>query len=151
MCKLRLLFSISALCVLSSAALTAATYNVRDFGATGDGTTKDTRAFQKALDTCAVNGGGEVLVPQADGSLNPARRINADRITLQAKLPMRQHQPRRMRHDTRLPDRLGVLRQRQGMLQTVGLERVVAAAHVVRPPRDDLFRQFTDRFHDEFS
>ena len=63
MFKLRLLFSISALCVLSSAALTAATYNVRDFGATGDGTTKDTRAFQKALDTCAVNGGGEVLVP----------------------------------------------------------------------------------------
>jgi hypothetical protein len=41
----------------------AASYNVRDFGATGDGTTKDTKAFQKALDTCAVNGGGEVVVP----------------------------------------------------------------------------------------
>ena len=40
-----------------------ATYNIRDFGAKGDGTTKDTVAFQKALDTCAVNGGGEVLVP----------------------------------------------------------------------------------------
>ncbi len=40
-----------------------ATYNVRDFGAKGDGTTKDTRAFQKALDTCAVSGGGDVLVP----------------------------------------------------------------------------------------
>lgn len=39
------------------------TYNVRSFGATGDGTTKDTVAFQKALDTCAVNGGGEVVVP----------------------------------------------------------------------------------------
>src|SRR5215469_6982294 len=39
------------------------TYNVRTFGAVGDGTTKDTAAFQKALDTCAVNGGGEVLVP----------------------------------------------------------------------------------------
>ena len=60
MFKLRLLFSLSALC---SAALTAATYNVRDYGATGDGTTKDTKAFQKALDTCAVNGGGDVLVP----------------------------------------------------------------------------------------
>jgi polygalacturonase len=39
------------------------TFNVRDFGALGDGTNKDTAAFQKALDTCAVSGGGEVLVP----------------------------------------------------------------------------------------
>jgi polygalacturonase len=38
-------------------------WNVRELGATGDGTTKDTVAFQKALDTCAVHGGGEVLVP----------------------------------------------------------------------------------------
>ena len=37
--------------------------NVCEFGAIGDGTTKDTAAFQKALDFCAVNGGGEVLVP----------------------------------------------------------------------------------------
>jgi polygalacturonase len=27
------------------------------------GKTKDTAAFQRALDTCAVNGGGEVVVP----------------------------------------------------------------------------------------
>ena len=40
------------------------TYNVRDFGAVGDNKTKDTVAFQKALDACAVNGGGEVLVPE---------------------------------------------------------------------------------------
>jgi polygalacturonase len=38
-------------------------YNVRTFGAVGDGTTRDTAAFQKALDTCAVNGGGDVIVP----------------------------------------------------------------------------------------
>jgi polygalacturonase len=42
---------------------TAAIFNVRDFGAVGDGTDKDTAAFQKALDACAVSGGGEVIVP----------------------------------------------------------------------------------------
>ena len=38
-------------------------FNVRDFGAVADGLTKDTRAFQRALDACAVSGGGEVIVP----------------------------------------------------------------------------------------
>jgi polygalacturonase len=37
--------------------------NVRDFGAAGDGKTKDTLAVQQALDRCTVLGGGEVLVP----------------------------------------------------------------------------------------
>jgi polygalacturonase len=40
-----------------------ASFNVRDFGAVGDGAKKDTIAFQKALDDCAVSGGGEVIVP----------------------------------------------------------------------------------------
>jgi polygalacturonase len=39
------------------------TYDVRNFGAVGDGTTRDTVAFQKALDACAVGGGGDVMVP----------------------------------------------------------------------------------------
>lgn len=38
-------------------------FNVRDFGAVGDGTNKDTSAFQKAFDATASKGGGEVLVP----------------------------------------------------------------------------------------
>jgi len=38
-------------------------WDVRAFGAIGDGKTKDTAAFQKALDTCAISGGGEVVAP----------------------------------------------------------------------------------------
>jgi polygalacturonase len=38
-------------------------FNVRDLGATGDGKTKDTAAFQKALDQCAA-AGGRVDVPK---------------------------------------------------------------------------------------
>jgi polygalacturonase len=40
-----------------------ALFNVRDYGAVGDNKTKDTAAFQKALDACAAAGGGEVTVP----------------------------------------------------------------------------------------
>ena len=37
--------------------------NVRGYGATGDGSTKDTVAVQKAIDTCAEAGGGTVYFP----------------------------------------------------------------------------------------
>jgi len=40
-----------------------AIFNVRDFGATGEGKVKDTAALQRAIDTCANTGGGTVLVP----------------------------------------------------------------------------------------
>jgi polygalacturonase len=37
--------------------------SVRDFGATGDGATKDTAAIQQTIDRCWALGGGEALVP----------------------------------------------------------------------------------------
>lgn len=38
-------------------------YNIRDYGAAGDGTTLDSPAIQKAIDACAKNGGGTVFIP----------------------------------------------------------------------------------------
>ena len=38
-------------------------YNIKDFGAVGDGKTINTLAFEKAIKACAGNGGGKVVVP----------------------------------------------------------------------------------------
>jgi polygalacturonase len=43
--------------------LGARTYNIRDFGAKGDGSTLDTVALQSAIDACNKDQGGIVLVP----------------------------------------------------------------------------------------
>lgn len=39
------------------------TYNIRDFGAQGDGKTLDTSAVQSAIDACHKDQGGKVIVP----------------------------------------------------------------------------------------
>jgi polygalacturonase len=61
------------------------TLSVRDFGATGDGQTKDTLALQQTIDRCEALGGGEVVVPSgnyATGALvlrsNVVLRIEQD-------------------------------------------------------------------------
>ena len=47
-----------------SLSVTAATdYNVRDFGATGDGANLDHIAINRAIDSCVANDGGRVTVP----------------------------------------------------------------------------------------
>ena len=46
--------------------LGARIYNIADFGAVGDGTTLNTEAVQKAIDTCTNEKGGTVLVPAGD-------------------------------------------------------------------------------------
>jgi len=38
-------------------------YNIREFGATGDGATLNTKPIQDAIDTCSTAGGGRVVVP----------------------------------------------------------------------------------------
>lgn len=47
----------------ASAPVTQKIYNIRRFGAIGDGHTDNTRAIQKAIDLAAARGGGTVLIP----------------------------------------------------------------------------------------
>jgi polygalacturonase len=66
----------------SAATLHAArTCNPRDFGAKADGTTKDTAAIQKAIDTCAAKGGGTVRLDA--GTYLSAPIVLKSNITLQ--------------------------------------------------------------------
>ena len=57
--------ALSPTLILSAAAATrrTQTFDVKKFGARSDGLTLETRALQKAIDTCAKNGGGTVIFP----------------------------------------------------------------------------------------
>src|SRR5215212_10105302 len=58
-----LCLTLTCLNTVTLAAPTPVSLNLRDFGATGDGTTDDAPAFQKALDALAAAGGGTLFIP----------------------------------------------------------------------------------------
>lgn len=64
------LFSVALLPLLAASAFSApassGTFNVRDYGATGQKEQLATQAIQKTIDECGKAGGGEVLLPAGD-------------------------------------------------------------------------------------
>jgi polygalacturonase len=53
-------------CLASRPVFGSVALSVREFGAAGDGRTKDTAAIQQAIERCWVLGGGEVMVPSGE-------------------------------------------------------------------------------------
>lgn len=49
--------------LLAAGVLSAKDYNVRDYGAVGDGRTDDAAAIQRTIETCSKDGGGRVVIP----------------------------------------------------------------------------------------
>jgi polygalacturonase len=56
----------------------SSTFNVLNYGAVGDGTNNDSAAIQKAVDACAANGGGEVILPGGKTFLTGAITLRSD-------------------------------------------------------------------------
>jgi polygalacturonase len=67
---------------LSAAPLSARVFNVRDFGAKGDGKTPDTAAIDQAIASCAAAGGGTVLFPEGV-YLAGTIHLKGDNLTLE--------------------------------------------------------------------
>lgn len=57
-------------------------FSVKDFGATGDGTTNDTAAIQAAINAAATAGGGQVYLPPGTYRLNSGISWTASNIHL---------------------------------------------------------------------
>jgi exo-poly-alpha-galacturonosidase len=59
-CVLSVVYAVQA---AQNQAVDAKRYVITDYGAVGDGQTVNTQAIQKAIDTCAAEGGGVVVIP----------------------------------------------------------------------------------------
>jgi polygalacturonase len=81
-CATMVAFFVSGTVIGSQKAHAATTLcNVKSFGAVGNGTTKDTAAIQKAINSCASAGGGTVEIPA--GNYLSAPLFLKSNITLQ--------------------------------------------------------------------
>jgi polygalacturonase len=56
-------FTGAAFMLSSSFAANSSTFNVRDYGAMGDGKSLDTATINKSIEACSTSGGGQVLIP----------------------------------------------------------------------------------------
>ncbi len=74
------LLIISILFVFCSAIAVGKDFNVKNFGAKGNGKKMDSPAIQKAIDKCAESGGGRVIVPP--GTYLCATIVLKDNVTL---------------------------------------------------------------------
>ena len=72
-----LLFILTLACIHTSQ---AKIYNVKDFGAVGDGKNMDSPSIQKTINACTANGGGTVIIPK--GTYLSATIIIKDNVTL---------------------------------------------------------------------
>ncbi|HSY17817.1 MAG TPA: glycosyl hydrolase family 28 protein [Candidatus Acidoferrales bacterium] len=77
----RTILSTAILLALGLASAKANTFEIRDFGATGDGISSDTAAIQKAVDTASQQGGG--IVHFAAGQFVTGTILLKDNVTLQ--------------------------------------------------------------------
>jgi polygalacturonase len=73
------LLLVPILLILVNGYVKSESYNILDFGAVADGKTLATMAIQKAIDACAQNGGGQVIIPRGEyqtATLNLASDID---------------------------------------------------------------------------